>query len=83
MVHLCDVASTAVDNLEFMFQARFESLILLNRRLKDDVAKKKYDHRRFVDLPTLLRSLTFLLMVLVRAHSKFQIFARTKFSIHG
>jgi len=40
MVHLCDVASTAVDNLEFMFQARFESLILLNRRLKDDVAKK-------------------------------------------
>ena len=40
MAHLCEVASSAVDNLECMFQARFESLMMLNRRLKDDAGKK-------------------------------------------
>ncbi len=41
ILQLCEVAATAVDNLEFMFQARFDSLVLLNRRLKDDLAKKQ------------------------------------------
>jgi len=40
LAHLCEVASSAVDNLECMFQARFESLMMLNRRLKDDAGKK-------------------------------------------
>jgi hypothetical protein len=30
----------AVDNLEYMFEARFESLNLLNRRLKEDLGQK-------------------------------------------
>ena len=38
--HLCEVALSAVDNLEYMFEARFESLNLLNRRLKEDLGQK-------------------------------------------
>lgn len=38
--HLCEVALGAVDNLEYMFEARFESLNLMNRRLKDDLGQK-------------------------------------------
>jgi hypothetical protein len=30
----------AVDNLEYMFEARFQSLNMMNRRLKEDLGQK-------------------------------------------